>query len=45
VKLKKTATTSFTLLQEAYGENILSRALVSEWHRREVFKMKRGHGR
>jgi hypothetical protein len=34
VKLKKTATETFSLLHEAYGENTLSRARVLIWHKR-----------
>jgi hypothetical protein len=34
VKLKKNATEMFNLLCEAYGENIISRACVFEWHER-----------
>jgi transposase len=34
VKLKKTATETFNMLREAYGENTLSRARVFEWHKR-----------
>ena len=34
VKLKKSATETFQLLSEAYGENCLSRARVFEWHKR-----------
>jgi len=32
VKLKKSATETFQLLTEAYGEDSMSRARVSEWH-------------
>ena len=31
VKLKKTSTECYKLLQEAYGDNSLSRARVFEW--------------
>jgi hypothetical protein len=34
VKLKKTATETFDLLCEVYGENTLSRARVFQWHNR-----------
>jgi hypothetical protein len=34
VKRKQTAIETFSLLHEAYGENTLSRAAVSEWHKR-----------
>jgi hypothetical protein len=33
-KLKKTATETYQLLCEVYGEDTLSRARVFEWHRR-----------
>jgi hypothetical protein len=33
VKLKKTATKTFDLLRDAYGENPLSRSHVFEWHK------------
>jgi hypothetical protein len=33
-KLKKTATETYQLLREDYGEDTLSRARVFEWHRR-----------
>ena len=34
VKLKKSATETFQLLTEAYGEECMSRARVFEWHKR-----------
>jgi hypothetical protein len=34
VKLKKSATETFQLLTEAYGEDCISRARVFEWHKR-----------
>jgi len=34
VKLKKSATETFQLLAEAHGEDCMSRARVSEWHKR-----------
>ena len=34
VKLKKSATETFQLLTEAYGEDCMSRARVFEWHKR-----------
>jgi len=34
VKLKKSATGTFQLLTEAYDEDCMSRARVSEWHKR-----------
>jgi hypothetical protein len=34
VKLKKSATETFQLLTEAYGEDGMSRARVFEWHKR-----------
>ena len=34
VKLKKSATETFLLLTEAYGEDCMSRAHVFEWHKR-----------
>jgi len=34
VKLKKSATGTFQLLTEAYGEDCLSRARAFEWHKR-----------
>ncbi|XP_025405001.1 protein GVQW3-like [Sipha flava] len=34
VKLKKTATESFRMLNEVYGEECLSRARVFEWYKR-----------
>jgi hypothetical protein len=34
VKVKKTTTEMFNLLNEVYGENTLSRAHVSEWCKR-----------
>jgi hypothetical protein len=34
VKLKNTATGTFSLLCKEYGENTLSRACVFEWHKR-----------
>ena len=34
VKLKKSATETFQLLTEAYSEGCMSRARVSEWHKR-----------
>lgn len=34
VKLNKTATESFCLLKQVYGEQSLSRSQVFEWHRR-----------
>jgi len=34
VKLKKSATETFQLLTEAYGDDCMSRARVSEWHKR-----------
>ena len=34
VKMKKSATETFQLLTEAYGEDCMSRARVSEWHKR-----------
>ena len=34
VKLKKSATETFQLLTEAYGEDCMSRARVFEWHER-----------
>src|SRR5215469_13423761 len=34
VKLKKSATETFHLLTEAYGEDCMSRARVFEWHKR-----------
>ena len=34
VKLKKSATETFQLLTEAYGEDCMSRAGVFEWHKR-----------
>jgi len=34
VKLKKSATETFQLLAEAYGEDCMSRARVFEWHKR-----------
>ena len=34
VKLKKSATETFQLLTEAYGEDCMSRAPVFEWHKR-----------
>ena len=34
VKLKKTPTESLKMLQEAYGDQAMSRARVFEWHRR-----------
>ena len=34
VKLKKSATETFQLLTEAYGEDYMSRARVFEWHKR-----------
>jgi hypothetical protein len=33
-KLKTTATDTYKLLHEVYGEDTLSRARVFEWHRR-----------
>ena len=33
VKLKKTPTESLKMLQEAYGDQAMSRARVFEWHR------------
>jgi hypothetical protein len=33
-KLKKTATKTYQLLREVYGEDTLSRAHVFDWHRR-----------
>jgi hypothetical protein len=33
-KLKKTATKTYQLLREVYGEDTLSRARVFEWHRK-----------
>jgi hypothetical protein len=32
-KLKKTATETYQLLHEVYGEDTLSRACVFEWHK------------
>jgi len=34
VKLKKSATETFQLFTEAYGEDCMSRARVFEWHKR-----------
>ena len=34
VKLRKSVTEMFQLLTEDYGENCMSRAHVSEWHKR-----------
>jgi len=34
VKLKKSATETFHLLTEAYGEDCMSRTRVLEWHKR-----------
>ena len=34
VKLKKTPTESLKMLQEAYGDQPMSRAHVFDWHRR-----------
>jgi hypothetical protein len=34
VKLKKSATETFQLLTEAYGEDCISRARIFEWHKR-----------
>jgi hypothetical protein len=34
VKLKKTATETFEMLKNAYGEECLSRTSVFEWHKR-----------
>jgi hypothetical protein len=34
VKLKKSATETFQLLTEAYGEDCISRARAFEWHKR-----------
>jgi hypothetical protein len=34
VKLKKSATETFQLLTETYGEDCMSRARVYEWHKR-----------
>jgi hypothetical protein len=34
VKLKKSATETFQLLTEAYGEDRMSRARAFEWHKR-----------
>ena len=34
VKLKKTPTESLKMLQEAYGDQAISRERVFEWHRR-----------
>jgi hypothetical protein len=34
VKLKKTATETFAMLKNAYGEDCLSRPSVFEWHKR-----------
>jgi hypothetical protein len=34
VKLKKSATETFQLLTEAYGEDCMSRACVFGWHKR-----------
>jgi hypothetical protein len=34
VKLKKSATETFQLLTEVYGEDCMSRARVFEWHKR-----------
>ena len=34
VKLKKSATETFQLLTEAYGEDCMSHAHVFEWHKR-----------
>jgi hypothetical protein len=34
VKLKKTATETFTVLREVYGKDALSRACVYAWHKR-----------
>jgi hypothetical protein len=34
VKLKKSATETFQVLTEAYGEDCISRARVSEWNKR-----------
>jgi hypothetical protein len=34
VKLKKSATETFQLLTEAYGEECMSHARLSEWHKR-----------
>ena len=34
VKLKKSATETFQLLTEDYGEDCMSRARVFEWHKR-----------
>ena len=34
VKLKKSATETFLLLTEAYGEDCVSRARVFQWHKR-----------
>jgi hypothetical protein len=33
VKFEKTATETFSLLCKTYGENAISRATVSEWHK------------
>ena len=33
MKLKKSATETFQLLTEAYGEDCMSRARVFEWHK------------
>ena len=34
MKLKKSATGTFQILTEAYGEDCMSRARVLEWHKR-----------
>jgi len=50
VKLKKSATKTFQLLTEAYGEDCMSTARVFEWHKRfsedrENLKVDDGPGR